>query len=367
MSGPPRPAHPFACPAVREHLVDVWQPGRPVRRAIDSHPLDWNAGAAGVPVSPRTKGAWELAAASQAALWWVSPEMFDVLEAAAPTVPDAHVLRLEDVPTPYGIAFWPRSYVGLDANEGLRACHVDAVVWGPVRLPPGTDPESPDSCWGIGISSYRVMDADKGLSASDLGLATMTGAVMAADLEGLGEYAAVRDSLGQHLATRPMGKGKDGEYAYRLHGHLWCPLGRSDWVVGREVTHRILREDAAHASAVEDRRLMAALWSLSMTPAVAETTVEHPPRAVARKSERKGRDASVRVVYLRRRTKEADGEKAGPGKVDWSCRWIVGAHPRLQPYGPGRSLRRLIWVGPYEKGPAGKPLKVRQPVRAWVR
>ena len=40
---------------------------------------------------------------------------------------------------------------------------------------------------------------------------------------------------------------------------------------------------------------------------------------------------------------------------------------RLQPYGPGRSLRKLIIVGPYIKGPAGKPLRVRQEVKAFVR
>jgi hypothetical protein len=35
----------------------------------------------------------------------------------------------------------------------------------------------------------------------------------------------------------------------------------------------------------------------------------------------------------------------------------VSGHFRLQPYGPGSSLRRLSWVGAYERGPADGPIK----------
>lgn len=52
----------------------------------------------------------------------------------------------------------------------------------------------------------------------------------------------------------------------------------------------------------------------------------------------------------------------GTGTVDWSRRWMVRGHWRLQPYGPGRSLRKSRWIDPYVKGPEDKPLDVRQTI-----
>jgi hypothetical protein len=45
----------------------------------------------------------------------------------------------------------------------------------------------------------------------------------------------------------------------------------------------------------------------------------------------------------------------------WSltARQEVSGHFRLQPHGPGGSLRRLIWVGPYARGPDDGPVKPR--------
>jgi hypothetical protein len=45
--------------------------------------------------------------------------------------------------------------------------------------------------------------------------------------------------------------------------------------------------------------------------------------------------------------------------VGWSltARQEVSGHFRLQPYGPGASLRRLSWVAAYERGPADGPSK----------
>jgi len=45
--------------------------------------------------------------------------------------------------------------------------------------------------------------------------------------------------------------------------------------------------------------------------------------------------------------------------VEWSKRWMVRGHWRLQPYGPGKSLRKPLWIDPYVKGPEDKPLDVR--------
>jgi hypothetical protein len=52
------------------------------------------------------------------------------------------------------------------------------------------------------------------------------------------------------------------------------------------------------------------------------------------------------------------------GSVEWSKRWMVRGHWRLQPYGPrnGPQQRKAIWIDPYVKGPEDKPLDVRPTV-----
>jgi hypothetical protein len=48
-------------------------------------------------------------------------------------------------------------------------------------------------------------------------------------------------------------------------------------------------------------------------------------------------------------------------RSSWSLTSLheVAGHFKLQPYGPRQSLRRLIWVEGYERGPAGTPIKPR--------
>lgn len=79
---------------------------------------------------------------------------------------------------------------------------------------------------------------------------------------------------------------------------------------------------------------------------------------------------SVRVIALRESLKEpAPPREAGSegSKREYHVRWIVKGHPRLQPCGPGRSDRKLIWIDPYPKGPEDKPLRTREKVFAVIR
>lgn len=77
----------------------------------------------------------------------------------------------------------------------------------------------------------------------------------------------------------------------------------------------------------------------------------------------------VQVIALRRSYREPSGtETPGEGgSREYSCRWIVSGHPRLQKVGPGRKDVKLIWIDPYPKGPEDKPLRVRKRVYAVVR
>jgi hypothetical protein len=64
---------------------------------------------------------------------------------------------------------------------------------------------------------------------------------------------------------------------------------------------------------------------------------------------------TVKVVELRRLESSPHSPTDEPGSVDWSCRWVVGGHWRNQPY---KDRHELIYILPYVKGPADKPLRL---------
>jgi hypothetical protein len=45
------------------------------------------------------------------------------------------------------------------------------------------------------------------------------------------------------------------------------------------------------------------------------------------------------------------------GNASLTARQEVSGHFKLQPHGPGASLRKLIWVTAYDRGPEGAPVK----------
>lgn len=64
---------------------------------------------------------------------------------------------------------------------------------------------------------------------------------------------------------------------------------------------------------------------------------------------------SVQVIQLRRMESANQDGVQGSQTVDWSCRWVVSGHWRNQPYANGE--RKLIYIMPFVKGPADKPLR----------
>lgn len=79
---------------------------------------------------------------------------------------------------------------------------------------------------------------------------------------------------------------------------------------------------------------------------------------------------SVKVIALRASLREpAQHEPSAPSEKtrEYQCRWIVRGHARLQPCGPGRGDRKLIWIDPHPAGPEDKPLRTRERVYAVIR
>jgi hypothetical protein len=80
------------------------------------------------------------------------------------------------------------------------------------------------------------------------------------------------------------------------------------------------------------------------------------------KAQKLGARPTVRVIALRKRRLKEDAPTTEPhGDKHWTCQWVVSGHWRNQPYGPGRVLRKLVYVNPYVKGPDELPLREATP------
>jgi len=148
---------------------------------------------------------------------------------------------------------------------------------------------------------------------------------------------------------------------------LVSPMGRSDWPYGFLTDQRCHGvTDLEHQSIVEDRRLVAALWQLTAQPTTTQTNQITADRATRRRLARRGHTpAAVRLVNLRRRTRTTTPPTSTATGREYSCQWIVRSHWRQQAYGPGRTLRKAILIDQHIRGPADKPLRVRDAVKVW--
>jgi hypothetical protein len=114
---------------------------------------------------------------------------------------------------------------------------------------------------------------------------------------------------------------------------------------------------------MEASRWLVAFWALCRQT-FGEVTHASPDRASSRRWYRAFKaEPRVRVVKLRRHKGPSDGH----GDVEWHHRWIVRGHWRQQPYGPGRSLVKAVWIAPYVKGPEGAPLLSTDKVNVLIR
>lgn len=161
----------------------------------------------------------------------------------------------------------------------------------------------------------------------------------------------------------------DEPHMTRLHADRRLPLaliGYDDGIHGVD-----MRGDE---SRVWLRRVLAATWALSRQPFTHErdaTWNERSqglmPRALG-KAMRRRPASPIRLLDVN--TMPADDTASGARphedrEREYSCRWIVSGHYRNQPYGPGRTQHRRIWIAPYIAGPKDKPLIIKPVVHIW--
>lgn len=328
-----RPSSPRDLPGVRDHLADQWRVGKPfdqcaamVTRAAPPGPFT------------QLDRRFDARQLEDAALWWVDGDACALLEGSAPSFPADHVLTLDDLPHAAGLAVFARSIAGHDAQEE-RTIRLDALLWGPVQLPPVPGGGFLTGRPGIGLSWYGCWPWQDGLDAAQL-THPVAMQLMGMDSERAAAQGRMRPGV-----------------PYMPQGAVWVPLGRSDWLFDTPLDHplpEVLNDPLRRASMEEDRRLIATLWALARQPRVIAVEEHHAHGPERRRAQRQGRSANVHVMALRPNVAQP---RAEPRHVEWSHRWVVKAHWRNVRCGPGRTERRLVLVGPFVKGPQGLPLK----------
>lgn len=241
---------------------------------------------------------WEIV--RDAPTWIVEPDMVQVVEAAAESMPSETMLR-SDVPTTTGFLWlaeptWERSTDGL-TEIPLRAFH-----WNVHREDQ------------VDVVVYRDRD--------DLGRGTI----------------AEPPLLPEHRHTVPQ---------------LW-PCTAFTWRFGEDAWPDSLGA-AVNGSDVR-ARFLKALWTISQQT-IASTTTPALPRGERRRAERLDMPSDVVLVQLRR-AKRPTHDDTAVESPDWTHRWMVSGHWRNQ-YLPSTGGHRLQWIPEHVKGPDDKPLVVK--------
>jgi hypothetical protein len=158
----------------------------------------------------------------------------------------------------------------------------------------------------------------------------------------------------------------------RIAGQLNRGLGRLPlvphpvgvWDLEEPVDHRL--EDGA----VSPLSVLGAAWLLSQQPSVSErreirTATEQPAADGG-----PGDDADAVSIIELRRLRQPDGAAGEGGSRDrrrYDTRFWVSGHWRQQACGPGRKLRKPLWISPFIKGPEDAPLADTTRVYVWRR
>lgn len=299
---------------VRKQLLDWWsEPGVWQQRyALQGRrPIE---GFENTPLDAEAARGWVEDGFRDAELFWVSTEMTQLVTAMAPSIPDC----IPEPPCKDGFVVFSRSLAGLDAETGTEI-YTTAYLWRTVTTKVGVCWGIETYCWRDLIHTWRMMDET--------------------------ERNTFRTAM-------PM----------RLH-----PTGGSEWPVDcmtTDFSKLPAGNPRMEQSMLEDRRILATFWALCSQRIALQETYK-PDRNIRRQAQREGWRSipDVRIIRLREAAPRTKGEQRD---VEWSHRWIVGSHWRNQWY-PSDNTHRPKLIDAYQKGPADKPLVVRETVKALVR
>ena len=283
----------------------------------------------------------EAAYLAEADLYVLTPQMCDVVTAAAQalTLEDLRLAGPQDMPSPTGLLVLPQALVVRAPNGELsddRAVHWHSPVAmidrrrSPacrITLYNDTDgPVQPDS-----FREFQDQALREGTPLPPLLLNSIRfwPWQFAGDSQQLTQLRDAARSARQPVERAAHQQGLDEERVI-------------DFVPGSEI------DDELNTFSL---RFCYAFWRLCEQKIA---TVETLPvyRSEQRQADRAGVAADVRVVQLRR-TERTGSESSG--SREWHHRWVVRMHKVRQWY-PSEQRHKIIYRGPYLKGPDDKPL-----------
>lgn len=246
------------------------------------------------------------------ALLWISGEMQELLTAAAETFPSDWRLSLNRLPWPEAFCVFEHE---LQVGAGIESVdRVGRIV-------------------GAGLNADGVPAKAFGWSVGDL------------------------------LPTDPEdNRGKREGVGCAWYGRLTDVLGPIVYTAWGQGEPALDVYDSPAQG--ELARLIACLWSM-VQQRIAMVSPGFASRAERRRSQRTLGDIPPFMVVRLRRPQSAS-EVSEHRDVEWSHRWIVDGHWRNQ-YHPSTNEHVPTWIAPHVKGPADKPLAIKERVYAWTR
>jgi hypothetical protein len=306
----------------------------------------------------------ELHRLTHADLYYVAPEMVDLVQAAYATMPEFAPQR-SDLPSEFGLIVFgkplaDRPLVGSEIELYRRLeqrapvdtdarTPVIAAAWGPYNGGPGREGLWGRYGGGLFINFYTARDvAMRAMMASEHG----------------------EDA---RRMLPPLINENEASFALYPGDGMPTPFGltEEDYKV-REREPNDFSGEGQEGFVGPWTRMLLATFTLMRQPGLAQQRPERPPRHERRRDAREGiAEKDVQIVYLRRLHQPSDSDDQAPAESaegrEWHHQWIVRGHWRNQAYGAGRALRRPKWIAPYTKGPDDKPLKGGEKVNVWNR
>ncbi|TQM78153.1 hypothetical protein FHX81_0403 [Saccharothrix saharensis] len=292
----------------------------------------------------------------EADLYIVSPEMCDVVVAAAQTLTleDLSLLSADDLPSPSGVLVLPHPLLVRAINGNLgddRAYHWHSPVELAVPDPAvGGFERKPAVRFSVYHDTHGPVRPDSFLDVAAMARAQGT-PLPPFMLDAMRCWA-----FGQTTTEEQRRALADfGEIARRTGRQAReevQELGFEEERVIGEYTPGSEIDDHDDTFAM---RFLYAFWRLCEQRIVVTDPAEvrHSARVAAAKA---GVSPEVRVARLRTTASpgEADSGAGEPGR-QWRHRWVVRMHKVRQWY-PSEQRHKVIYRGPYPKGPADKPL-----------
>lgn len=282
---------------------------------------------------------WSVKTAAVAENFYVIPEMSDLVQYSANVLDSSDVADTTLPPSRAGFAYFQKPLQLLDIRQSSVLVHAilwDTAIDGSVVVHMWNDEyREPDDA---AVSRKKEdMDIPPGFSLSDKNWEEWL------KLQGRWGYAGI--------------------VVYE-HG---VPLGDHKLEVSEEIARQYEDVDGIQAEPFTNpHRLVHAFWLLLSQTLVARE-IERGDRKMARRMKKMGVPNEVTVITFRRT--DYDPKMEGIARVEWSHRWLVRGFWRWQPYKneEGKWDRKRIWINPYVKGPADKPLVITQKINAFVR